>query len=73
MDSNEANGIPPDVMADVQAIADHVAGGKPVDPQVLRRIQERAVKIRQAIFEQHGLVNIAVPAIRELRGELPER
>jgi hypothetical protein len=45
--------------------------GKPLDPDVYRRIRERGERIRQEIFERHGLVDIGVPAIRELRGELP--
>jgi hypothetical protein len=72
MATNETNGIPPDVLADVQAIADHVATGKPLDPEVVRRIQERAAKIRQEILEEHGVQNIGVQIIREMRGALPE-
>ncbi len=64
--------IPPDVAADNQAVIDHVMTGRPLDPEVLRRVQERAEEIRQRIFREHGLVDIGVPAIRELRGPLPE-
>ena len=64
--------IPPDVAADNQAVIDHVMTGRPLDPEVLRRVQECAEEIRQRIFREHGLVDIGVPAIRELRGPLPE-
>ena len=57
--------------ADTQALMEHLATGKPLDPEIYRRIRERGDKIRQEIFEKHGLVEIGVPAIRELRGELP--
>ena len=59
-------------MADVQAVADHLAAGKPLDPDVVRRIRERSARIQQKIRRQHGLIDVAVPALRELRGELPE-
>ena len=48
------------------------ATGTSVDPEVARRVHERAMKIRDEIFRRHGLVDIGVPAIRELRGELPD-
>jgi hypothetical protein len=72
MASNQTNGVPPNVKADVQAVADHLSAGKPLDPAVVRRIRERFARIQQKIRRKHGLVDIAVPAIREIRGELPE-
>ena len=70
--STESNtaGIPPDVITDAQLIADSVAAGKPIPPDVFRRVQERAEGIRQRVFQQHGVVNVGVPAIRELRDDL---
>jgi hypothetical protein len=58
--------------ADAEAVMAHYLTGKPVDPEVARRIRERAQEIREETFRKHGLVDIGVPAIRELRGELPE-
>jgi hypothetical protein len=43
--------------------------GKPLDPEIARRVHERARAIRDRVFRVHGLVDIAVPAIRELRDE----
>ena len=43
----------------------------PVDPDVARRVQERSRLIREEVFRKHGVVDIAVPAIRDLRGPLP--
>jgi hypothetical protein len=62
----------PTIEADLKAVLDHVITGKPLDPEVARRVRERGDRLRQEIFEKHGLVDIGVPAIRELRGELPE-
>jgi hypothetical protein len=45
--------------------------GTPIDPAVAQRVLERSRLIREEVFLEHGLVDIAVPAIRELRGPLP--
>ncbi len=68
----EDTDIPAEVIADAQLIAECVAAGRPIPPEVVRRVHEEAQKITQAIYEKHGLLDIAVPAIRELRGELPQ-
>jgi hypothetical protein len=59
--------IPPDVLADGEAIIEAVMAGRKPDPEVARRVHARAEKVRRQIFEQHGLLDIGVPAIRELR------
>lgn len=72
MDTAETTaGVSPDVLADAQAVIDSVSSGKPLDPEVARRVHEHARRIREEIFRQHGLVDLGVPLIRELRGELP--
>jgi hypothetical protein len=69
---NTGSVIPPDVLADLQLIVDCVAAGKPVPPEVARRVHERSERIRQEILEKHGVQDIGVQIIREMRGELPE-
>jgi hypothetical protein len=64
--------IPAEVMADAQLVAEHVAAGKPIPREVARRVQERADRIRRRVFEEQGLVDIAVPTLRAVRDELPE-
>ena len=59
--------IPPEVMRDALLVAEHVAAGQPVPPEVVRRVRERAERIRREVLEKHGLLDIGVPAIRELR------
>jgi len=39
------------------------------DPEFERRVQAEAKKIRAEIFKKHGLLDIGVPAIRELRDD----
>jgi hypothetical protein len=41
------------------------------DPEAMRRAAERMDRMREETYCQHGLLDIGVPAIRELRGELP--
>jgi hypothetical protein len=61
----------PSVQADEEAVMRAFLAGIPVDPEVARRVQERSRLIREEVFRKHGLVDVAVPAIRELRGPLP--
>jgi hypothetical protein len=59
--------IPPEVMRDALLVAELVASGQPVPPEVVRRVRERAERIRREILDKHGVLDIGVPAIRELR------
>jgi hypothetical protein len=68
---NEIDTIPsdPQIEADLAAVMDHVVSGKPLDPVIARRVQERCEKIRQEVFAKHGPLNVAVDLIREGRDE----
>ncbi len=59
------------IEADEDAVLRAFVAATPVDLQIARRVQERSRLIRDEVFQKHGLVDIAVPAIRELRGPLP--
>ncbi len=61
--------IPADIMADAQAVADALATGRPLDPDVARRVRERGAKLTEALRQQHGEMNIAVDLIRAVRDE----
>lgn len=56
---------------DEEAVMHSFVTGLPLDPVIACRVQERAQQIRERVFRANGLVDIGVPAIRELRGELP--
>lgn len=56
-----------DLDTDTQAILDHVISGQPLDPIVAQRVRDQAMKITQEIRARHGILDIGVPAIRELR------
>lgn len=62
---------PADVMADVQTVAEHAATGKPLDPEVAQRVRARAAQARQQILADHGIQDVGVQIIREIRGDLP--
>ena len=61
--------IPTDVMNDAQAVADAVAVGKPVDPEVGRRVHERSRLAQAELLKKFGVREIAVDLIREIREE----
>lgn len=57
---------PPEVRTMLEEAVRHALTGKG-DPEVLRRIREEADRIREEILRKHGILDIGVPAIRELR------
>jgi hypothetical protein len=58
--------IPPEIMADLQEAADRASHGIR-DPEEARKACEEMDRIREDIRRQHGLLDIGVPALRELR------
>ena len=64
----ETSTIPCDVLADMERATELAISGKK-DPEFERRVQAEAKKIREEIFWKHGLLDIGVPAIRELRDD----
>ena len=63
--------ITPELEAEFQA-AVRQAMSFSRDPDAMRRAAERMDRMREETYRQHGLLDIGVPAIRELRGDLPE-
>jgi hypothetical protein len=55
--------------SDAQAVILHVTTGKPLDPEVRRRVREQADKITARLRAQHGDRNLAVDLIRSIRDE----
>ena len=64
--------LSPEEREEHQAVLDKFLHGKPVPAEVERRIRERAATITEEIFHEHGLIDVAVPAIRELRDGLAD-
>jgi hypothetical protein len=63
--------ITPELEAQFEEAVRQAMSGKR-DPEAMRRAAERMDRMREETYREHGLLNIGVPAIRELRGELPE-
>ena len=59
--------IAPEILADAEALIAAVTSGSKLDSELVRRIQARSERIRERVFREHGLLDIAVPAIREFR------
>jgi hypothetical protein len=56
--------------SDLETVCRLIAAGKKVtDPDLLKRIRQRSEQATRAIFERHGILNIAVDLIREGRDE----
>jgi hypothetical protein len=43
--------------------------GKPPDPELVKRVRERARQVRERVFREQGLLNVAVDLVRESRDE----
>jgi hypothetical protein len=58
--------------ADATAVVEHALTGKPLDADILRRWRAEGDRLREKVLSEHGLVDSAVPAIREFRGKLAD-
>ncbi|MHC5540536.1 hypothetical protein ACYOEI_20135 [Singulisphaera rosea] len=56
--------------ADAEEVMRLVSAGQNVtDPELIRRVSERAEQVRQQIIQEHGIVEWSLELIREARGE----
>jgi hypothetical protein len=60
--------IPPEIIADMRRATELAMSGQK-DPAFERRVQAEAKKVRDEILQKHGVLDIGVAAIRELRDE----
>jgi hypothetical protein len=58
--------IPSEIMVELQAAAERAAKGFR-DPETMLRACERMDRLREQIRRKHGVLDIGIPAIRELR------
>ena len=58
--------IPAEIMAELQKAVENAAKGV-CDPEERKKAREEMDRIREAILARHGILDIGVPAIRELR------
>ncbi len=71
MNTTFANSLSPEIVADMER-AVKLAMSEVRDPEAMRLACERMDRMREEIRQKHGVLDIGVPAIRELRGELPD-
>ena len=71
MENHHDNSVS-DNASDAQIVADCLAAGEPVPPDVARRVRERADRARKQLLATHGVQDVGVQIIREIRGELPQ-
>src|SRR5689334_8134907 len=67
-----ASVVAPDVLADLEAVATAVAAGRPVDPDVARRVRQRADAARARGDARSAGTDVGVQLVREARGPLEE-
>jgi hypothetical protein len=59
MSTAETKTVDAQELADLQAVFDHAFVGTPVDPEILRRVDERADRITEEIRQIHGNIDVA--------------
>lgn len=51
--------LDPQELADGEAVLRHAFHGEPLDPEIARRVHERAARITEEIYRTHGLIDDA--------------
>jgi hypothetical protein len=59
--------IAPEIMADLEEVARQASSGCVRDPELLRRVSERAEKARRGVLGKFGIQDIGVSIIRKMR------
>ncbi len=67
MNATEAPTVDSQVVSDGEALMVSLTTGTPLEASIARRIRERAQRITDKIYREQGLVDIAVPTLREIR------
>ena len=52
---------------EADAIIEHVLSGKPLDPELARRVRERCERATEELRRKYGTLDVAVGLIREAR------
>ena len=69
MKTTDSNPSAADIMADMQAVAEAAAAGRPVDPEIARRVRERSARAQEELLRRYGVREMAVDLIRQGRDE----
>jgi hypothetical protein len=68
MSSKKPRFLPPELVAEMEEAVRRAMSGVR-DPETMRRACERMDRMSEEIFKKHGILDIGVPVIRELRDE----
>ena len=55
----KTTGTDPQERADEEAVLRHAFHGEPLDPEVARRVHERAARVTEQIYRVHGMIDDA--------------
>lgn len=67
MGTSDVSTVAAQIQADEAAVAEHLLTGKPLNPEVYRRVRARADQITAQLRERYGDMNLAVDLIRDIR------
>jgi hypothetical protein len=56
-DETKTTGTDPQERADEEAVLRHAFHGEPLDPEVARRVHERAARVTEEIYRLHGEID----------------
>lgn len=69
MNATDTTAATAQIQADEAAVTQHLLTGKPLDPEVYRRVRSRAEQITAQLRQRYGDMNLAVDLIRDIRDE----
>jgi hypothetical protein len=69
MNTTDTSAVTTQIQADEAAVTEHLLTGKPLDPEVYRRVRTRAEQVTAQLRQQYGDMNLAVDLIRDIRDE----
>ena len=69
MSTDVVNTVDPVELADSQAVIERLLHGGALDPEVRRRVQQRAAQITERLRRNYGTLDIAVELVRQVREE----
>ena len=67
IDTKTTGPIPAELLADGEAIVEAIRTGRKPDPEIAKRVRDRAAKISAEVRKKHGVLDIGSKFIREFR------
>jgi hypothetical protein len=64
----QTTGADPQALSDSEAVMKHVIDGTPIEPELRKRIRERANRITEQVWRKHGYIDVD-KLVRDARDE----